>query len=138
MNNSRSFLPNFLLVFFIDQTSKFLAAMFGLQISYNSGISLNFFSENNSNFLTLLLGILIYFLFIYFKDQWQKNTVAASLFFGGAVANLFDRLVFGSVRDWLFIPFTSIQNNLADWAIFAGLFLLLLPTIFPKSKKIDR
>lgn len=128
----------FILVFCLDQTTKFLATLAGLHISYNTGVSLSFFSGSNGNFLTLLLAILIFYLYRTFTEQWHKNALAAGLFFGGAVANLFDRIIFGSVRDWLFIPFTNVQNNLADWAIFAGLLLLLVPSIFPKLKKIDR
>ncbi len=138
MSKTQFLLPTLILVFCLDQTTKFLATLLGLQISYNSGVSLSFFSGINANFLTLLLGIIIFYLYRSFTDHWHKNSLAAGLFFGGAVANLFDRIVFGSVRDWLFIPFTTVQNNLADWALFAGLFLLILPIVFTKQKKIDR
>ena len=138
MGITESLLPTFLLIFCLDQTTKFLATLAGLHISYNTGVSLSFFSGSNANFLTALLGILIFYLYRNFTEQWQKNGLAAGLFFGGAVANLFDRIIFGSVRDWLFIPFTNVQNNLADWAIFAGLLLFVLPHIFIKRKKIDR
>ena len=137
MNNISSFLPFFLLVFFLDQITKFLVTLLGWQVSYNTGVSLSFFSGTNANFLTVVLGILIFYLYRNFADQWQKNGLAAGLFFGGAVANIYDRIFFGSVRDWLFIPFTSIQNNLADWAIFVA-FLLLFQVIFTKQKRIDR
>lgn len=118
------FLPIFLLTIFFDQTSKFLVTLFGVAVSYNSGISFTVFNQGNSQFLTVLLGMLIYFLYMSFKEYWQENSLATGLFFGGAIANLFDRLLFGAVRDWLYIPFTQIQNNLADWAIFVGLVLL--------------
>ena len=45
----------------------------------------------------------------------------ASLVIGGAVANLLDRLLFGAVHDWLYLPKTTV--NLADIAVLLGLFL---------------
>ncbi len=41
------------------------------------------------------------------------------LVIGGAVANLLDRLIFGAVHDWLYLP--KVVINLADLAVVAGL-----------------
>ncbi len=41
------------------------------------------------------------------------------LVIGGAVANLLDRLLFGAVHDWLYLPKATI--NLADVAVVVGL-----------------
>jgi lipoprotein signal peptidase len=41
------------------------------------------------------------------------------LVIGGAVANLLDRLLFGAVHDWLYLPKVTI--NLADVAVVIGL-----------------
>ena len=43
------------------------------------------------------------------------------LVIGGAVANLLDRLLFGAVHDWLYLP--KVVVNLADVAVFLGLIL---------------
>jgi lipoprotein signal peptidase len=135
MNNFKSFLPVFILTFFIDQGSKFLATLWGLSIGYNQGVSFGFMASGQSKLLTLLLAIIIYFLFLSFKQGWMKNQLASGLFFGGAVSNLFDRLFFDAVRDWLPIPFSQMQNNLADWAIFAGLFLFFYQVVFQSTRK---
>lgn len=135
MSNTKYFLPSFLITLFFDQFSKFLATMAGVPINYNTGISFSFLTNTNPKLLTFILIIFVYFLFVFFKNNWQRNDLAAGLFFGGAVANIFDRVLFESVRDWLQIPFTQIQNNIADWAIFFGLFIIIFQSIFEKSKK---
>lgn len=134
MNKLNHFLPVFLGTVFIDQISKFLATLYGVQVSYNSGISFSVFANGNPQFLTFVLVLLVYLLYVNFKPYWQNNSLAAGLFFGGAVANIFDRVLFGAVRDWVYIPFTQIQNNMADWAIFIGLVLLLQESLLSKRK----
>ena len=132
---NKLFLPVFLITVFLDQSSKFLASIFEVNITYNAGVSFSKFSQSDPKFLTFMLFILVYFLFMNFKEFWRENSLAAGLFFGGAVANLFDRLLFNAVRDWIYIPFTQIHNNLADWAIFIGLVLFLYPVITQKYLK---
>lgn len=99
--------------------------MIGLPITYNAGISFSFFNESHPKLVTFGLALCIYLLFISFQKEWRTYPVAAGLFFGGAIANLFDRVFFNAVRDWMPIPFTQIQNNIADWALFLGVLLLV-------------
>jgi lipoprotein signal peptidase len=40
------------------------------------------------------------------------------LLIGGAVANLLDRILFGAVHDWLYLP--KVVLNLADLAVLVG------------------
>jgi lipoprotein signal peptidase len=54
---------------------------------------------------------------------WQANrhrvpAWVPGLLIGGAVANLFDRLLFGAVHDWLYLP--KVAVNLADLAVIIG------------------
>lgn len=41
----------------------------------------------------------------------------------GGVINWIDRLIFGGVRDYWWIPGLSVYNNLADWLIALGVTL---------------
>jgi signal peptidase II len=133
MNKFKQFYYVGIIVFLLDQLSKFLVTFIGFQINYNSGVSLSFFSETDSTILTISLIALVIFLFKVFKKIWRENQLIAGLFFGGAVANIFDRIIFGSVRDWLSIPSTQIQNNIADIAIFLGLFFLVNTLVIEKK-----
>jgi signal peptidase II len=136
INHQETLLPIFLTTVFLDQLSKFLASYFELPISYNTGVSFSKLSQSDPQILTFILFVLVYFLFMNFKKIWKEHNLAAGLFFGGAIANLLDRLFFGAVRDWIYIPFTQIHNNLADWAIFIGL-VLLMSQFLKDSNKID-
>lgn len=135
MNRYKSILLICSIVFLIDQLSKHLVTFFDLPMTFNSGISFNFLSVNNATFLSMILLLITSFLFFSFTKIWAKNYLAAGLFFGGALANIFDRFIFGSVRDWLTIPFLEIKNNLADWSIFFGLLILIVSMFSTKSKK---
>lgn len=44
---------------------------------------------------------------------------------GGGLSNILDRLFIGAVRDPLVVPFTNLHNNIADYAIFCGVTLVI-------------
>jgi len=83
-------------------------------------------------FLPILLVIFFSFLLYRLKDRFQKYIVA--LIIGGALGNLFDRIFYGKVLD--FIDF-HIGNwhypafNIADICISLGIFLFFISLIFP-------
>jgi lipoprotein signal peptidase len=58
---------------------------------------------------------------------------AASLVAAGIIANLTDRVIYGSVRDFLSIPGHAVIN-LADIAIFAGLVACTLAMLRPQTR----
>jgi lipoprotein signal peptidase len=49
-----------------------------------------------------------------------------ALIVAGTLGNVFDRLRFGAVRDWLVTPWATV--NLADLAVLAGLAMLIAST----------
>ena len=70
----------------------------------------------------LALLLLIYGLYDALKYKSLYNFLTLSVVMGGALGNLYDRLVFGYVFDWLMFFKTSIIN-LGDAAITIGLLL---------------
>ena len=114
---------SFVVFFFVllaDQFSKFLfwnAIGDGL----NRGVSFGLMP----GFLWVLIGLLL-MLILFLITRSKFNKQALGLFFGGAVSNLVDRIIFEGIRDWLPIPFISLQNNLADWCIFIGVVWIVL------------
>ena len=133
MNNFKQFFLVGSTVFIVDQATKFLATIYGFQVSYNSGVTLSFLSQIHNTILTIFLIALVLVLFSFFRTTWQKNQLGAGLFFGGAVANIFDRILFGSVRDWILIPATQIQNNIADIAIFLSVVIISVAVVTEKK-----
>jgi signal peptidase II len=79
---------------------------------------------------TLVLGFGVYFIFR------KKDIRTATLFgiccvLGGGIGNIFDRIMYGSVTDFLHIDFVLFQTgvfNLADVSIMAGVFIVLIDT----------
>ena len=102
------------------------------QYSRNYGAFLNLF-EKHPRFLTVLSGILLFFLTIFFacicrKDRSPILLTAFGLFFSGASSNLYDRLTDGFVTDYISFRhprcLSHIVYNLADFAIFLSCILI--------------
>jgi signal peptidase II len=102
----------------------------------NTGAAFSLFADSTSPFRTILLiGFSVAALAVVSVLLWKNRTrfhsgtLALSLILGGAVGNLWDRLVDGKVTDFLdfyigahhWPPF-----NIADSAIVVGALLLLL------------
>lgn len=121
-------------VILFDQVTKYIARYFGVAM-LNSGISFGLFS-NNSSLVFVAITFSILFFFYYLSSviySLSHHSLAFGLLFGGGLANCIDRLVYGGVWDFLPIPFTRLQNNIADYAIALSIFLL----IWRYNKKVD-
>ena len=56
----------------------------------------------------------------------------------GAIGNLIDRILFGYVRDFIYLKFINFPVfNIADMALTFGIILLLLYIIFYTTKKTN-
>ena len=68
------------------------------------------------------------------RDKWL--CVALGLILGGTVGNLFDRVVFGGVRDFLYFYLIDWPVfNVADSCLVVGAGLLLVQAVFGKKKE---
>lgn len=90
-------------------------------------------------FMILLpLAILGYALFYLIKkdDITKMQTVAISLIVGGGIGNVFDRIVYGSVTDFLYFDFVLFHTgivNIADISVTAGFFIIIYDLIFKQK-----
>lgn len=115
---------------------KILTNRFTLMKVENTGAFLSTGSELPSSikflFLTLLpifvIAFGIYWLLI--KNKIPRLIVIGSCFLiGGGIGNLFDRIRYGSVTDFLHIDFGLFQTgvfNLADVSIMVGVILIFI------------
>ncbi len=98
----------------------------------NRGIAFSFM-EDNKLFLIFMPSLLIIILsVIYFlkrKEMGISYDIGSGLCIGGGLANLFDRVVYSSVTDYVDIGSFAIFN-LADVFINIGIFLLCLNFLF--------
>ncbi len=92
---------------------------FGLLGDFPTPLYFNLFI----NFVAL--AVLIYAAYLAFKRARPLESIALGFLLGGALGNLYDRLVYGYVFDWLMLFNTSIINA-ADAYIATGMVLYVL------------
>lgn len=100
---------------------------------HNLGAAWSLFS--GQRILLIVIGMAaLFFIFRWINDfkNNNKNIWAFSLLISGLLGNLFDRIIYGYVRDFLDFRFGSYNYpvfNLADTFIFCGVVLLILAII---------
>lgn len=88
----------------------------------------------------IVLGYLIYYI-IRNKDIDKWSTIALACIAGGGIANVFDRIVYGSVTDFFYLHINDTLKtgifNVADMSVTFGMIILLLSALFVKKKKTE-
>lgn len=126
-----------LLFIIIDQLTKLAAVRFSWSIFYNNNFAF-------SLPVPLVLMYLIYFFIlasiaIYIYRTWKRfsnqQKFAWCLVCSGGLSNIGERIVLGSVRD--FIPIINGMWNIADFFILIGLVLLLVSQRYGVHKELE-
>ena len=110
----------------------------------NSGAFLGMGSELSETFRILLLIVLPIIVLVsitvytYIEKTHDKNSIIGfSLIIGGGIANIFDRIVYGSVTDFLYLNFGGIFKtgifNVADLSVTTGMILILISSFKNKN-----
>jgi signal peptidase II len=120
-----------------------IPGFFRITHTENRGAAFGLFAESPSEWK---VGLLIVFSLVallivstlLWKNSHSLNTtgIGLALILGGAIGNLWDRLVSGHVVDFLLFSIGSYQwpvFNLADSAIVIGAGLLVFEILFTKS-----
>jgi len=107
----------------------------------NTGAFLGMGSDMNPTlkliFLLILpigvLGYIIYYVITY-KALDTTSKIALSCIAGGGIANVFDRIAFGSVTDFFYLDFGGVFHtgifNVADMSVTFGMLTLLFSNFF--------
>ena len=87
--------------------------------------------------IIVLVSITIY---TYIDKSLDKiSIIGFSLIIGGGIANIFDRIVYGSVTDFLYLNFGGVFKtgifNIADMFVTTGMILILYPIVKEQIKK---
>ena len=118
-------------------SSKFL----NIYLIWNEGIAFGLFSFNEDNlynFLTVFILIIIFVILFMISKSSGFKKYSLLLIFGGAMGNVFDRIIDKAVPD--FIDF-HIGNfhwfifNLADVFISLGVIFMIIYELFLSNKK---
>ena len=112
----------------------------------NSGAFLSLGSDSNPTvkliFLLILpvivLGIVLYYVLTN-KALDNLSIIGLSCIAGGGIANLYDRFLYGSVTDFLYIDLGGVFKtgifNMADLSVTTGMILLLLSSFLNRPSK---
>jgi signal peptidase II len=127
-------------------SSPIIGNYFQLMNVENEGAFLGMGSELNDTLRIILLlvlpvvvlGLVLRYILIDKKlDKW--SLFAFSMIIGGGIANVFDRIAFGSVTDFLYIKLTDLLRtgifNIADLAVTTGMIILVIGSF--RKKKIS-
>ncbi|MEN8150060.1 MAG: signal peptidase II [Planctomycetota bacterium] len=128
------------------QVSWIFGEWFGLARVMNPGVTGGIGSFLGPVFLSIFtavasVGIALYLLLPKGHDRW--TLVSLALILGGAVGNLYDRVIFGEVRDfidvWPRLPWPSWLHhwptfNIADSGIVVGVVMLVVHSLFLAKK----
>lgn len=85
--------------------------------------------------VVVLISITVY---TYIEKTLDKiSIIGFSLIIGGGIANIFDRIVYGSVTDFLYINLGGVFKtgifNIADLSVTTGMILILISSFKRKS-----
>ena len=156
---TKSFIINSLLVFSIfllDRLSKiyviyldkinlsseiFSSKFLNINLIWNEGIAFGFFSvssQNLYNLLTLIIFIVILLVFYFLIKSTGFEKYALIFIFSGALGNIYDRLIYKAVPDFLDFHVGNFHwfiFNVADIFITLGVVFMILIELFNIKKK---
>ena len=133
-----------ILAFFFDRYSKikivdylinnnriYINDFINLDLVWNTGIGFGLFSSNSNliyHSITTIISIIIIFLFYLFIKSNFIDKLLFSLILGGALGNLYDRLIYLAVPDFIDLHYQNFHwftFNIADIFITIGIIMLI-------------
>ena len=127
---------------FLGQRIKIIKNLFYITYVKNTGAAFSIF-RNNTLFLIILSIVIIGLLFYYLSKKIylsKLENISYGLILGGAIGNLFDRIIYGYVIDFIDIyifKFDYPVFNIADMAIVIGVIILIID-LFRGEKNGDK
>ena len=134
----------------IDQITKSLMQIYDVHLNViNEFLRLNYIQNTGAAWSILegkqylLIGITILMLILVYNmsfsyDNNKLNNFTFGILFGGIIGNLFDRVLYGMVRDFIDINVFGYNFpvfNIADMLIVLGVVILLISTFKGELKK---
>ena len=124
----------------LNNQNIFINEYLNFELVWNNGIGFGLFSQNANIYyhLTSLIIFFVIFFIIYLiiKAQFAEK-IFFSLILGGAAGNLYDRLIFFSVPDFIDFhinDFHWFTFNIADIFITLGIILIIIKDLIFKKK----
>lgn len=113
------------------QSIPIIKGLFNITYVQNTGVAFGLFP--NQRLALVMIGIVVCAAVLFYFSKAKKGDIllqiAFAIIFGGSLGNLFDRVFYGFVIDYIDITFFSVFN-FADIAINAGVLLILFDIFF--------
>ncbi len=138
-----------IIVFFLDRISKikiiknqidndrvYINDFINLDLVWNTGIGFGLFSSNSTivyNSITAVIGIILVVIVYMILKSNLFEKILYSIILGGALGNIYDRIVYFAVPDFIDIHYQRFHwftFNIADIFITVGIFLLIINEFF--------
>ncbi len=127
----------------LGNSANFIPGFINFVLVYNNGGGFNIFAGNIVFlviFSVIVIALLTYFFAVMLKKYKGEASItlgiAYGFIFGGFFGNLFDRLAFGHVRDFINFQFMKFPVfNVADISLCIGTALLIIYLIFIYGKE---
>ena len=157
-SNSKFFYINLIIIisiFILDRVTKlyviyldkinigseiYLSKYLNIYLIWNEGIAFGLFSfdeKNLYNYLTIFILIIVVFILFWIIKSKGIQKYALSMISGGALGNLFDRILYRAVPDFIDLHINNFHwfiFNIADIFITIGVFLMILSEFTVKDR----
>ena len=117
-------------------SSKFL----NIYLIWNEGIAFGLFSLDENffyNYLTIFIFVIVVLILFWIIKSKGIQKYALLMIFGGAIGNLFDRIIYRAVPDFIDLHINNFHwfiFNIADIFISIGVFLMILSEFLVKDR----
>ena len=124
----------------INNKSIFVNEYLNFDLVWNTGIGFGLLSQNANlyyHLITLLIFLVIIFLVYLITKADFLDKILFTLILGGAIGNVYDRLIYFAVPDFIDFhmkDFHWFTFNIADIFITLGIILILIKDIIFKKK----
>jgi signal peptidase II len=115
---------------------------FNIILAFNRGVSFGMFHADSPYGVYMLLGVAVILSALVGTWLWQAENKCQSICFGmilgGALGNIYDRVTYGAVVDFLdfhAFGYHWYTFNIADCGIVIGAILLLIDLVFLTRKE---
>ena len=129
---------NFIIKSFVEEIF-YLNKFMNLDLVWNIGIGFGLLSYDSLlayNLITALIGLVVITLFYLMVISDNLDKLIFSIIIGGALGNLYDRLLYNAVPDFIDLHYNNLHwftFNVADIFITLGVIIMVLREFFLKK-----
>lgn len=112
----------------------YLWGLINIHLVKNTGVAFGMFKGYNSFFIVFNTLLLLFLLYYRRTVKSNLSFFALHLIIGGAVSNIYDRIRYGFVVDFIDLKFFPAVFNIADLSISVGVGMIILDGFLKKEE----